>query len=76
MSLPTSPGPGSRRGVTVQQPKMDIYTVLLIIAALCLLVGILLFALELGKYGWTVNPTVRLVPDLPNLLNLPPGGLA
>lgn len=56
MSLPTSPGPGSRR-VTVQQSGIDVYTVLLIISAIALLIGIILFALELNAYGWTVNPT-------------------
>lgn len=50
---------------------MDIYTVLLILSAIALLIGILLFALELNQYGWTVNPTAfvpfRLSPPAPGL---------
>ncbi len=59
MSLPTSPEPGSKR-IAVRKPGMDIYTVLLIIATIALLIGILLFVLELNEYNWTVNPTAWL----------------
>jgi len=56
MSLPTSPEPAGKR-IAVRKPGIDIYTVLLIIAVIALLIGILLFALELHAYNWTVNPT-------------------
>ncbi len=59
MSLPTSPEPGSKR-IAVRKPGMDVYTALLILAVVALLIGILLFVLELSEYNWTVNPTAWL----------------
>ena len=58
MSLPES-NFDTPRGVLVPKPRTNIYTVLLGIAALALLIGCALFALEIWQYG-SVSPPASL----------------
>lgn len=53
MSLPDSTDPG--RGVVVQKPKANIYTVLLGIALTAILMAILFLCLEMSRYNWDIK---------------------
>lgn len=50
MSQLDSPSASRQRGVLVQKPKTNIYTVLLIIAFVAMLTGCLLLGLEWARY--------------------------
>lgn len=58
MSLPGSSSEPPR-GVLVPKPRTNIYTVLLGIAALALVVGSLILALEIWQYG-SISPPADL----------------
>ena len=53
MSLPDSTDPG--RGVVVQKPRANIYTVLLGIALTAILMAILFLCLEMSRYNWDIK---------------------
>ena len=53
MSLPDSTDPG--RGLVVQKPKANVYTVLLGIALVAILMSILFLCLEMGRYDWNIK---------------------
>lgn len=55
MSQPDLTSPG--RGVVVQRPKSDIYTVLLGIALTAILIACLLLFLELRRYNSDIKAT-------------------
>lgn len=57
MSLPESSF--EPRGVLVPRPKTTIYTVLLGIAALALLIGCAMLAMEIWRYG-SISPPANL----------------
>lgn len=60
-----------QRGVAVEKPKSDVYTVMLIIALLSILAGIGLLCSEMSKYDWDFKaqgiqrPKVQLSPSAP-----------
>jgi hypothetical protein len=51
MSLPDSDSASARRGVFVEKPRADIYTVLLVVALVAILFGCLFLYLEILQYG-------------------------
>ncbi|HVX63585.1 MAG TPA: hypothetical protein VHC19_23385 [Pirellulales bacterium] len=53
MSLPDSTDPG--RGLVVQKPKANVYTVLLGIALVAVLMSILFLCLEMSRYNWDIK---------------------
>ena len=68
MSQPSSASPQGGAVVPVQKQKTNVYTVMLIIAFVCLVIACLLLALELSRWGagskpWnTSEATVQHVP--------------
>lgn len=48
-------GAGGRPGVFVQTPKSDIYVVMLSVALGAILLGSLLLALIMNRYGWSTK---------------------
>jgi hypothetical protein len=60
----------AQRGVAVEKPKSDIYTVMLIIALISILCAIGLLSSELSKYDWDfkpqgTRPKVQVIPTAP-----------
>lgn len=58
------------RGVYVQQPKSDIFVVMLSIALGAMLLGCLLLLLVWGRYDYKTGATAMIVPSLPSLTSL------
>lgn len=48
-------GSAASRGIYVQQPKNDIFTILLGVALGALLIGCLFLVLKLNQYGFAIN---------------------
>jgi hypothetical protein len=46
------PAPEARRGVAVEKPKANIYTVLLTLSFVAVLIGCLCLSLEMNAYNW------------------------
>jgi len=51
-SKSANPAPAQPRGVIVEKPKANIYTVMLILALVALLVGCFCLAGEMSAYNW------------------------
>lgn len=56
MSLPDSNLADGTRGVIVERPRANVYTVLLAIALVALVIGCLCMYGELATYGWMPKP--------------------
>ncbi len=48
-----------RPGVLVQSPKSDLYVILLGVSLAAIVMGCLLMALMLNRYGWSVKVSAR-----------------
>jgi hypothetical protein len=46
------PAPEAKRGVVVEKPKANIYTVLLTLSFVAVLIGCLCLSLEMNAYNW------------------------
>ncbi|MBI3465908.1 MAG: hypothetical protein HY000_23065 [Planctomycetes bacterium] len=55
-------GRGGVRGVYVEGPRNDIYTVLLIVALAAILAALALLVLEWGTYGFQTTPKAAVTP--------------
>ena len=55
MSLPDSNLADGTRGVIVERPRANVYTVLLAISLVALVIGCLCMYGELTTYGWDVK---------------------
>ncbi|MEM9186814.1 MAG: hypothetical protein AAGB00_09995 [Planctomycetota bacterium] len=51
MSQPSSESGEAPRGVIVQKPKTNIYTIMLIISLLAMIMACIFLWLEIGEYG-------------------------
>jgi hypothetical protein len=52
MSRLGSQQPDAQRGVVVEKPKANIYTMLLILSLLAIIVGCICLAMEMKAYDW------------------------
>jgi hypothetical protein len=51
-----APAPEAKRGVVVEKPKANIYTVMLALSLTAVLVGCLMLYLELNAYNFEMGP--------------------
>jgi hypothetical protein len=51
-----APAPAPTRGVVVEKPKANIYTVMLSLAFVALLIGCLMLYFEMNAYEWKLGP--------------------
>jgi hypothetical protein len=62
---------GAPRGVSVEKPRANVYTVMLVVSLIAIVVGISCLAGEMSEYGWDFKAAGAKVPaDTPDL---PPG---
>ena len=50
--------PDTKRGVIVEKPKANIYTVLLVLSFVAILIGCLSLYLEMSAYNFEINARV------------------
>ena len=58
-AAPAAPAaPAAARGVVVEKPRPDIYTVLLVLSLVAIVIGCLCLYLEMRAYDFTFKPRV------------------
>ncbi len=55
MSQPASKSADATRGVVVEKPKTNIYTVLLILSFVAIVIGCVFLSLEMKAYDWAIK---------------------